>query len=249
MKLVSWNVWNQTSDIAAFERFVRQSGADLFAFQELTETHIEILKDLEGFCLHLAEDFVEDGQLTWLGLCTRYPVVQHQVTTLNTDRNVSASWVGRRNGWIECLDSQCAVLDTEFGEIGITNLHLSCAVSPRQRRQALGRALRSAPAGIPAIVCGDMNSFASVWTNWIVGWFYGFSAADLITNEVRDLKSYARGIGFGSVPELGVTFPSLRLRLDHVFARALNISTAVVADSLYGSDHRPIVCEISKPPA
>lgn len=244
MKVVSWNVWNRASDIAAFEKFVRDQDAELYAFQELTDRHIEALEPMAGYSLCLAEDFIEEGQLTYLGIFSRFPISEHLVTKINADRRVSPSWIGRKNTWVECLDAQTVRLETEFGLLDVANVHLSCAVSPGQRRRELQAVLPEAGTQTPFILCGDMNSFAHPLINWLIGWGYGFGWRDIGVNEVAALTSRATDLSMVRVPEKAVTFPGKRLHLDHLFVRGLNIDSCTVEEETFGSDHRPIVCEM-----
>ena len=246
MKIASWNVWNRSRNLEAFEHFVRDQRADIFAFQELTDAHIDILRSMEDYRLFLAEDFIEDGQLTHLGLFTRYDADNHRILTHNQDRHFSPSWIGRRNRWVECLQSQSLSVTVEGHAVTVINVHLTCGASPRRRRAELESETEAGGEAERLIVVGDMNSFAKPWLNPIVGWFYGFGVSDMALNEIRSLDAFSVARGMVRAPARAVTFPGLRLHLDHLFVRGLNIVTAEAGRSTFGSDHRPVIAALAR---
>lgn len=244
MRIVSWNVFNRSRALDRFESFVRAQDADLYAFQELTPGHIERLSAMAGYTLHLAEDFAEEGETTWLGLFTRRPTHDHTVTAINPARAVSDSYVGRKNRWQECFEAQALTIDTLAGPARAINLHLACAISPRARLAQLEAATSGLDGAARAIVCGDFNSFGRPWLNALVGLTYGFGMADLFTDEVRSLDSFARRHGLARVPARAITFPKFRLHLDHVFLRGMAVRAVRVEADTHGSDHRPVIVDV-----
>ena len=117
----------------AFEFFVSDRRADVFAFQELTERHIDVLRTMEGYELYLAEDFIERGNDYYLGLLASLNVSNHQVWPINRNHRVSGSLIGRRNAWVECLSLQSLTVLLDDPSITIANTHLSAGTSPIQR--------------------------------------------------------------------------------------------------------------------
>ena len=244
MNLVSWNVWNRNREIDKFKRFLREQDADVFAFQELTSEHIELLRSIQDYNLYLAEDFIEGEQLTYLGILTRLPVRRHEVVTLNSNRQVSPSWIGRRNRWIECLQSHNLTLLTNGLNATIVNVHLSCGVSPTYRHRELLRAIEVVEQTERIVICGDMNTFANPAFNWLVGWFYGSGVSDLLTHEIGSLDRFAHQRGMLRMPRKAVTFPRLKLQLDHIITRGMDVSECTVERDSYGSDHVPITIRL-----
>lgn len=240
MKLVSWNVWNRNTDIAEFRKFIDERRVDAFAFQELTSDHIEVLRSIDGYELYVADDFIEGKQLTHLGIFTRLPVLAHGVVILNSDRKVSSSWVGRHNRWIECIDSHHLTVSSNGLTMTIVNVHLSCGVSPRHRRCELVRAIHELDQAERVVVCGDMNTFANPIYNWLIGWFYGFRIDDLFTHEISSLDRFACHRGMVRTPRKAVTFPRLKLHLDHIIVRGMDVSACHIEHESYGSDHIPV---------
>lgn len=246
MKVVSWNVFNLNDDFAAFASFIRNERADVYALQELTEEHLAFFRTLEGYQLFSAEDFVEGDQVTYLGILTRLPARDHEVIVHNPDRAVSDSLQGRRMKWRECLDSHAATVTADGHDVRIANLHLSCGVPPRTRREQLNEASKHWLDFPRAVVCGDFNSFGRPLLNLAIGWLYGLGLSDVLVNEDRELTRFAQDHGFKRAFQRAITLPRYRLHLDHVLARGMSINSARVEQDVHGSDHRPLVVELAQ---
>lgn len=244
MNVASWNVWNRGEDLDRFDQFIESSDADLYAFQELTDRHIERLSRWRGYCLYLVEDFIEDGQLTHLGLLTRLPAENHEILFHNPNAIVSSSLLGRQKRWAECLQSQSLTIQLEDKKVEVVNVHLSCGVSPRRRLAELDRAVTQSKNAAQLIVCGDMNSFANPWLNAGFGWLFGFGLQDLPTNEIATLTRFAGRNGMQRVPASAVTYPRFRLQLDHIMVRGFSGVRGYVGNETFGSDHRPVLAEL-----
>lgn len=243
MRIVSWNVFNRSQAFDRFATFVREMDADLYAFQELTPAHVARLEDMAGYTLHLAEDFAENGETTYLGLFTKHPAHDHLVTSINPARDVSDSYVGRKNRWQECFESQTLDIEMRVGTVRAFNLHLACAVSPQARADQLVVATGALDSVKRAAICGDFNSFSKPWLSPLIGIPYGFGARDLFADEIRLLDTFGAEHGLTRVPSHAVTFPKFRLQLDHVFTRGLAVRTVRVEPDTHGSDHRPVIVD------
>ncbi len=241
MKVVSWNVFNLAEDLNAFRNFILSVDADVLALQELTVDHLQILETLNGYRVFQAEDCIEDGVLTYLGIVTRLPATGHHVITHNRARAVSPSLQGRRMQWVECLDSQAVTVDVAGQRVRFANVHLSCAVSPRIRMQQLEEAAEHIEGAERALVCGDFNTYAKLPLNLIAGWFFGFRITDMFVDESKRLDAFAHSYGLDRVFDREITYPRHRLHLDHILARELPVRTAHVEVNTHGSDHCPIV--------
>ena len=244
MRIVSWNVFNQSRDFDRFDRFVRETKADFFAFQELTPSHISRLEAVDSHSLHLVEDFAEDGEMTYLGLFTPHPTRNHRVIAINPDRHISDSYIGRKNQWQECFELQSLDIEVDGGAVRAFNLHLACAVSPRARVAQLGRAIAEIEGCARAVICGDFNSFGKPWLSPLIGLPYGFALRDLFTDEIRILDRFGDRYGLDRWPRRAVTFPKFGLHLDHIFTRGLAVRGAQVPADTQGSDHRPVIVDV-----
>lgn len=244
--IATWNAYNRADDTARLRRFVAETGPDVVAFQELTEAHVQALSALDGYQLHTAEDFREAGQVSYLGVLSRRPVVSIGRHRHNRGREVSPSPMGRRMRWIECVDSMCATVRLGRADWRIINLHLTCAASPALRRRQLEEALDAfaiAHADAPAVVMGDFNCFARPWLNWAVARSFAFAAGDLLVHEARDVEYRMRARGFHSLDHRA-TFPKAHLMLDRIFVRGGELRSLRALSSTYGSDHRPLVATL-----
>lgn len=244
MKIVSWNVFNLAKDMRAFRNFVRSADADVYTLQELTTDHMRVLESLADYRIFQAEDCVEDGTPSYLGIATRLPASDHIVMTHNPGRSVSGSIQGRRMKWLECLDSQSIIIEVDGVGVRVVNLHLSCAVSPQIRMQQLEQASAHFADAKHALVCGDFNTYAKLPLNLVAGWFFGFQIADIFVDEIKRLDVFARSHGLVRVFDRVITYPRHRLHLDHMLIRGLAVRTMHVEDGMHGSDHRPIVVEL-----
>ena len=245
MKVVSWNVFNLNHDSEAFASFIKCEQADVYALQELTDEHIAFVRTLEGYQLFSAEDFIEGGQVTYLGILTRLPSRDHEVIAHNPDRTVSDSFQGRRMKWRECLDSHAVTVTADGHDVRIVNLHLSCGVPPRIRREQLNDASRHWLDFPRAVASGDIHSFGRPLLNLAIGWFYGFGLSDALVNEDRELTRFAQDHGFKRAFQHAITFPRFRLHLDHLLVRGMSINGARVERDTHGSDHRPLIVELA----
>jgi len=211
MKFVSWNVFNLNDDPAAFRALIHNAGADVLALQELTADYLAHLRSLADYRVFSADDFVEDGVTSCLGIVTRLPASHHTVITHNPERTVSDSIQGRRKGWRECLDSQAVTVTCGGTAIRVVNLRLPCGVSPRVRLRDLETAAAHIEGADHAVVCGDFNMFARPVLNLLGGWFFGIAFSELLTNEHRTLGQFDHTHSLQRIFDRVATFSRFRL--------------------------------------
>lgn len=245
MKLVCWNVLLTNSGTDVVRDFVVGSDADVIALQELSENHVAALRMLDGYELCLAEDCIEKGQLSYLGLLSRVPVFDSKILTHNAKRAYSPSILGRTWRWQECLQSLSISVETSDGPVTIANVHLSCAVPPRTRRAQLEEAAAHVPPEGPAVMCGDFNSFARPAINFLAGWAFGFGVGDLLADDRTMIDDFACGYELSRRSNSKATLPRFGLHLDHILTRGFGASSVQVSAETYGSDHRPLCVELS----
>ncbi len=246
MKIVSWNVFNLNRRLDRMLGFIAAVDADVLALQEVAAEHVRALGSLPGYGLFTAEDFVEDGALSLLAILTRLPAGDRRVVAHNRGRALSASPLGRRMAWRECLESLSVEVTPPGGgrPVRVVTLHLSCAVSPRARLHELEQVRAHLDPDGPAALCGDFNTFATPWLNPFVGWLYGFSWRDLPARDIVTLDGFCAANGFVRLAHEAPTFPRYRLHLDHLLLRGLRADRHHVERDTHGSDHRPIVAVV-----
>ena len=244
MQIVSWNVFNRNKDINTFRRFLRDTSADVYVLQELADHHLAIIERLPDYTLHKAVDFIEGQETAYLGILTRLPSSDARIIIHNPDLQLSPSWVGRRNVWRESIESLSILVEDGGRNIRIINAHLVCAASPRLRVAQLQEIAQHFESCQRIVLCGDFNTFARPWYNFLVGWFYGFGIRDLWTNETTSLKIFADNHSMYAAVSNVVTFPRLRLQLDNMLLKGLKVTRSRVEDNTYGSDHRPLIATL-----
>lgn len=249
LKVLCWNVLLTNRDLDGIGGFLRAESPDICLFQELSEEHVAFLRKMPDRHISIAEDCIEGKAVSYLAIVTRTPVLHSRVIDHNPGRNLSPSVVGRRFGWVENLQSQS--VDIAVGEtvIRIVNAHLPVAVGPSARVGALDELHPHFEGDVPAIFGGDMNSWSRPILNLAFGCLFGFAAGDRFQHDRRNLAQFAKQNGFAPVFENVITYPRLRLQLDHVFLRRLEGRSARIEKSCFGSDHRPLVVEIGVPVA
>lgn len=246
-RVVSWNVLNRNHDADLIAGFARDVAADVVAFQELTDAHVAALRQIDGYHLTLAEDFIERDEVSYLGLLTLAQPLDSKIIDHNPDRRTSASFLGRRMRWVECLQSQSASFAIGDRNVRIVNLHLSCAVSPKARASELDNVSAHFAGDGPVIICGDFNCFARPWLNPAVGWAFGFKVPELLVDERRSVAAFARDQGLTVALPGTVTVPRFRLQLDHILVRGLTVRSGRAERRTFGSDHRPIIADLTIP--
>lgn len=244
MKIVSWNVLNRNRRVDLVEKFIRDVDADVLALQELSEEHIAAIRNIDGYALHLADDFVEKREISYLGLLTRLPSRDVKVIVHNREHAVSPSIAGRVMRWRECLQSQSVLVEVGAREVRVVNVHLSCAVSPRVRAAQLAEMVEHFGSDDAVALCGDFNSFAKPMLNIAIGWAFGFGLPDLMTDEERLIAEFAATLNMERNFTDVITLPRYRLQLDHILTRGLNIISNHVEIECFGSDHRPLVATL-----
>lgn len=244
MHIISWNVFSQNENIDAFISFVRETNADIYAFQELTEKHLAAIQTFRGYTFHKALDFIERQEPAYLGIMTRLPCRAPMVIGHNVKRRLSPSWIGRQYGWRECIESLSILVKDGEQCVRIINAHLACAASPRIRMSQLQQISQHFGSNRNIVLCGDFNTFARPWYNFIIGWFYGFGIQDIWTNENNLLNTFSTTHSMSRAFVNVVTFPRLRLHLDNMLVKGLRINKSSVELNTHGSDHRPIIATL-----
>ena len=245
MRAACWNVLDENADATRILRFLDHCAPTVAALQEVTTGHVAALR-AAGWAVCLANDFARGDTVHHLALVSRAPLGRYRALPVNADHTISASILGRRMGWAECLEALTAVWDAGEAGIDVTCLHLSCAVSPSRRARERETILSALPPDRPAIVMGDFNAFGRPWLSPLAAPVFGFGPRDLARHELRDLHRAALAHGLRPVVD-GVTYPRFRLQLDQVLVRGLDVGRVQILPERYGSDHRPILVDFRLP--
>ena len=123
----------------------------------------------------------------------------------------------------------------------IFNIHLEVAAGPKLRFQQLKLTLQHFNPDMENIICGDLNIYASVWVNLILGWIMGYRPNEFFTNERKLFEKEFKKAGLKNVFRGKATYPKYRLQLDHILlTESVNLRHSEVMLSVNGSDHRAI---------
>ena len=137
-----------------------------------------------------------------------------------------------------------AELETSRGPVTVISVHLDTRLSAAERVLQLRPAVLDAPAR--TIVGGDMNSNPYAWAFDTIPVFPASVAADTDQSEVLD--DYVRAVGYDTPTErAGPTqrFGGLSSRLDAIYTRGVTPGGARVDRTVAGSDHWPVILDVT----
>ncbi|AVL53393.1 endonuclease [Roseobacter denitrificans] len=244
LRVLSWNVFNENPDPARIAEALATLNPDIALLQEALPAHIDEIKASFPH-VSVARDYALKGELCHLVIASRFPT--RRETTLfhaDTSKPAPTRWA-RHAGWVEFLDSLSVdVVVPGTRPFRVVNLHTSAGVSPSVRQAELAETQRHFDHEGPCLVAGDFNSYAVPWLAPLLAIPLHYRPKDWLIFERRALNAWFRRRGFA--PALhGVTFPKFRLQMDQVFTRDIMVETAAIERRLWGSDHRPILLDIS----
>lgn len=139
-----------------------------------------------------------------------------------------------------------AELDVPGGAVTVVGVHLDTRLSAAERVLQLRPAVLDAPSR--AIVAGDFNSNPYAWAGAVIPDLPGSVIAGV--DQAAALDDYARALGFDApTAAAGATqrIAGLRSRLDAIYARGVTPGAARVAREVDGSDHWPVLLDLSLP--
>jgi endonuclease/exonuclease/phosphatase family metal-dependent hydrolase len=142
-----------------------------------------------------------------------------------------------------------ADIATPHGSVRAFCLHLPLT-HPLMRAEEFERALAHRDPSLPTIVCGDFNVLESLHVTPL-NWLSGGRVRDAISarRERRHLEARFFSYALINVFRGRSTHRFSHSQLDHILVpRGFSITAAHVVKRTYGSDHRPIVAEVSPQP-
>lgn len=244
VRLLFWNVYCENLDSARIVNCLDYFEPDVAVLCEATEEHIEVASRQYPHTAS-ARDYLQNGVMCHLVIAAKKPLAETTVTRHANNDKPPASWLAGRLGWVEFLDSLSAFIPDPG--MPIVCLHLSAGCGPTRRRSELEAAAVQIPNSGPCIVAGDFNSFAEPWFAPLVAGPLRYESSDWTRRERKSNDLWFSERGF--VPAVdAVTFPRLQLRMDQVYVRGLEVIAASTSRNCFGSDHRPIVVELSVHP-
>jgi vancomycin resistance protein VanJ len=226
LRLLSYNVlWNNT-DLDAMGAIIAQADADIVALQELTFASAEYIQSHFGDTYAYVA-FEPRYGTEGLGILSRYPILEEEF-------------------WQILHGHQRVVVDVNGERVTLYNTHPPIPVmalgssSVAQRSLEIQDVLRRAEGDDgPLILIGDFNATDQSADYWHV--------ASRYTDAYR---AVGWGMGF-TFPEFAIARPSLEFlpplaRIDYVFHNeAFQAVEARVWPESGGSDHRPLYVELA----
>ena len=182
--------------------------------------------------------------MTYLGLLSKFPIVDEKVIEFPRFSEYSPSAIGRAMKWEECFEAHAVTIEPDGAPLTIVNLHLTNAAPPRVRIQELERIVEQFKNCQRLVICGDFNTFATPLLNVLIGWQYSFRLTDLFIREISQLRAWAAERTLHLVDNRSPTFAGYRLlgfRLDHFLVRGIGIPSLTVEPKTFGSDHHPVM--------
>ena len=254
MTVLSWNMLfsNQRPDEAL--AFIRDCGADVVCLQEVPEPFLNSLETLPYETVSAVEtsrrtkhgDFVH-----YLAILSRYPIGRHAHIPLPeraVERLRSRLFVklmialGIWGQGFGVRHQLVADVRTPQGTARILNLHLPLQQSA-WRAEEFERAMMNLDPDLPAIVCGDFNTFESRRIQ-PVAWLLGESFSSLFSSamERRQMQQRFRRHALANPLAGTVTHPISHSQLDHILcSKHFIVNRAQVVENRHGSDHHPVL--------
>ncbi|MFA6408299.1 MAG: endonuclease/exonuclease/phosphatase family protein [Candidatus Paceibacterota bacterium] len=259
MKIYSWNMlWSNRKLDRAFE-FISKSDFDIFCLQEVPEEFLARLQTIQCHISYRTEVFrlFSSGTIqNFVVILSKHPILAEgdipfpeywHMLPLRTRLFVRLM---RPFGFSKIRNRGAVFADISIpnmqNAIRIYNLHLILA-QPAWRLREFEQAMAECDPKRPTIICGDFNILEKPHItplNWVLGgrvtdalhW-----SRERTTIEKRfvehELSNPLRG---------KVTHPFSHSQLDHILvSHSFSIKNAEVIPSRLGSDHHPILVEVT----
>ncbi len=258
MIIYSWNMFyeNKTLD-QAFE-FIKNSPFDIFCLQEVPEAFLSKLKTLPCEMAYVKEIELTTSSTqfaVYSVTLSKTPLIeQGEASYANTKSNLGSliirsiidlpraervtKWENRKSFFITVQNG------SEMFQV--FNLHLPLTF-PAQRMKELIETMSHCKSEKQVIVCGDFNileTFYIASLNWLFGgklsdWFF-------YKRERTSMQKYFENLSLSNPLRGHSTHPISRSQLDHILVpQHAKIHKAAVIKNRFGSDHNPIMVEIS----
>ena len=253
LKVLNWNVWCENGDLGMVVDFIRAHDADVVCLQEVPESLLRKLAELPAYALAKARDSYHrrNGARipSFLVILSKHGI--RGVRAIKFKRQQKRSFIARRLGFEECLEFQYAdvmLADEACGNeavLRVFNAHLESVAGPKLRIARFAQVLRFLDARKKNIVCGDLNVFRA-WYSW--GWrlILGCSWDELWLREYDVfLRMFVRR-GFVNVCSGETTHARSGNQLDYILVpRETDVLRRTLFEDTHGSDHKPLLVEIS----
>ena len=220
LRFISVNVLQGNERLDLLEKFIRESGADVIAFQEVTFETAAMLKSLKS--IYPGQVMRPKTNSKGCALLTRLPLIAGRF---------------ERTPGLESVGAIIAEIRGAFGPFSVVNIHShkptnekGAASQATYFQWIAGLARESQKRGLPAVVAGDFNS--TLWARAL----QDFTSQTALTNVNRGILFDATWSRW--LPQ--------RLMIDHVFLTPDWQVTGREVGPGVGSDHRPLIVDLAR---
>lgn len=242
VRIACYNVHfgRNTGEIArAFSNNERLARSDIIFLQEIEFHQAEIVGRAASIARQLGFDFAfvssrpaGRGAAHGLATLSRYPLLHTVSVTLPQFRIFFAA-----------RQRIALISRVHVGAYRLTlcNIHLDARVSPAQRIRHLDAVLQKLSGDDLAIIGGDFNAIPM------------HLAGDIpisVRNQVKRVHAHLVSPGFASFCNMDLHTlqrKSVKLQLDHLYARGLTIARCGVETDIQASDHKPLWADAELP--
>jgi endonuclease/exonuclease/phosphatase (EEP) superfamily protein YafD len=217
-RLISFNTWYRNRDHARLTEYLERMDPDVIVLQEITSQQVE---ELRSRLPHHRYAYADAAKPHGAAIVSRWPITSATPLELTPDGARAAEV---RVRW-------------RASEIAVIGVHLHWPLGPNasrlRNRELAALAARARQIEGPLLISGDFN---------ITPW----SAHLREFSDEAGLADCARGHGLA--PTWPAQFAPLQIRIDHCFASPQWRAIEVSSGPRLGSDHRPIVAELTLAP-
>ena len=238
-------------------QFIKGSDFDIFCLQEVPETFLSQLKKLPCYFVSCVDvERLNGNEVTpiYLVVLSKYPIISSSEISLPDYQNQQPLrsrifiMLMRLFHFGKMRNRHALFVDVEKESTVVRTFDLHLVLgAPEWRLKEFETAMSKKDVSIPTIVCGDFNLIESrrmSSLNWLLGgrvsdmFFYKRERAVIEKRFAEyELQNPLRGMN---------THSFANSQLDHILAsRSFSIKNFEVIPDRFGSDHHPIVVELT----
>lgn len=247
---------NKTLD-QAFE-FIKNSPFDVFCLQEVPEIFLSTLKTLPCEIAYTQETELTTSSKrfsTYSVTLSKMPIMGQGEISYTDSKPTLVSLIIRSiidlpraeriRTW-ENRKSFFVTIQNGSKVLQVFNLHLPLTY-PTQRMRELVETMSHREADKQLIICGDFNILETFYIASL-NWLFGGKISDwlLYKRERTTMQKYFEKLGLSNPLMRSSTHPISQSQLDHILVpERAAVQKASVIRNRFGSDHNPIMVEIS----
>lgn len=246
MKISTWNLWASNNHQKKSIDFLLSHHIDIMCVQELNTESLNYLQSKTEYHVQHAVDYYCKNNVYYNAVISKKLPLRSSAIRFKTILKPSLlSYMFHRQRGVAFLYNNYAISDTKT--LRVFNAHLNVDASPHQRFAQLEEIYThfSFNEQTYNVICGDLNSYARIPLNFIIGPIFRFAMRDYKTSELKALANLIDTYNLKFGLKKTTTFPLLHMHLDHILIPKLwnNYSTKVYRKRK-GSDHRLVVLDV-----